>query len=889
MLIGRDLEMTVLAGLLDRATQQVGDAVVVRGEAGIGKTTLLAHAAGLAEERGMRVVGTAGVQAEVHVPYAGLHRLLRALGAGARFRPEEIESPFTVAIDLLDLLGNVGVPVFVGVEDAHWLDPASWDALSFVARRVGYDPVAMVLTARDGEETDRRLVSAALPELRLEPLDGADSRTLLDVAAPDLRPALRERVLAESAGNPLGLVELGSVAARAGTAPLPPSTLPLTTRLERTFASLAAELPPVTRSLLLVAALDDSDDPAELLTACSRVEEHRVGVSHVEPAIAAGLVQLDDRGRLRFRHPLLRSAVRQSAPASQRRRVHAALAQVVAGDDDRQVWHLAAATEGPDEALAVLLTEMAVRVGERQAVGVARAALEKAVQLSEAPPERGRRLVLTAEAAAQQGDIGAAARLLDEVDVSQLRPADQAWLSYLREQFGVTGWSGNARLTAYAELVDSLARDGDTERAMSMVTRMALRFYWSNPDPATVQLYLTVADGIDVSKMDARMVAAIALIAPIERGAVSLERMAELRTRFDLGPAELDLLGMAAGGIGALDMSAHFYASAVTGVRTQGRIGLLAQVLTNQAFTAAALGDTNVAVPAATEAAALAEETGQRVWALTARLMLGHAEALRGNSQPAREAADLGESVLLGAGPTPMLALVQMIRGVEALAAGRPEDAYRQLRRIFDPQDVSYHPYTRFIVFGHLAEAAVLSGAVDELRALVAELEPVAAECRSPALEVTLRYAKALLAEDAAVYEAELARDLSGWAFERARLQLAYGAWLRRQRRAADSRPVLRSAAATFDALGVTPWADRARSELRATGESLRRPVDAGSLLTPQELQIARLAADGLSNRDIAGRLFLSPRTVTTHLYRIYPKLGIKSRVELVRVLAAST
>jgi len=889
VLLGRTTETAVLTRLLDEATNGHGGALVLRGAAGVGKTALLDHTAGQARSRGIRVLGTSGVQAEVHIPYAGLHRLARGgdapMPALATVLDAADTQPYRAAMVLLDLLGAADEPTLVAVEDAGWLDPASWEALTFTARRLGADRVAMVLTTRDGEDVDRRLTVAGLPELRLEPLPAADSGALLDRVAPGLVTALRERVLAESMGNPLGLVELGTTAARSGAAALLPARLPLSTRVERIFTALVGELPVPTRSLLLVAALDDGDDLAEVLAAANLVERQPVGPADVEPAAAAGLVSVDDRQRLRFRHPLLRSALRQSASLAQRRRVHAGLAGVVSDDPRRQVWHRAAAAERPDEALAAQLTEAAARAGQHQAVGVALAALEKAVQLSEDPRERGRRLLSAAQVTAEQGDVEGARRLLAEVVVEQLRPADQAWLSYLHEQYAVTGWSGNTRLDVYAELIDTLNSDGDARRALDGLIAMSLRFYWSNPQPRTVQLYLTVADRLDVAKDDPGLIATVAMIAPIERGAASLERMTEVQSRFDLSPAELQLLGLAAGGIGALDMSARFYAAAVAGVRAQGRIGTLAQLLTSQAFTAASLGDTRVAGPAAAEAAALARETDQRMWALTARLMLGYADALRGDTGSARESAEAGETVLLPGGMLPMLALVQTIRGVAALADGRPEDAYRELHRIYDPEDLSYHAFLRFVVFGHLAEAAVWSGATAELRELAARLSPVAAECGSPALTVALGFATAVLADDDAGYRAALAADLSGWPFQRARLQHAYGGWLRRRRRIAESRPLLRAAAATFDALGASPWAERARGELRASGESLRRPIDAGAVLTPQELQIARLAADGLSNRDIAERLFLSPRTVTTHLYRIYPKVGVASRGELARVL----
>ncbi|GIJ67910.1 ATP-binding protein [Virgisporangium ochraceum] len=885
MLVGRDAQILALSALLDRAIAQAGGAVILRGEAGIGKTALLAHASTLATARGMRAVGVCGVQAEVHIPYAGLHRLFRSLRRDAPAPAVEIESPYRAAMVLLDQLGTRHQRVLVAVDDAQWLDRGSWEALTFAARRIGSDPVAMVLTIRDGEEVDRLLAQAGLPELRLEPLSPVDAGVLLASVAPDLSRPLRERVLEQSAGIPLGLVELGSVAATSGDARLLPSWLPLSTRVERTFAAIVAELPTATRALLLVAALDDGDDVDEILAASSRFEGCPVTVDDVGPAVATRLVQVDDWHRLRFRHPLLRSALYQSAGTAQRRRVHAALADVVVADSDRHVWHRAAAAAGPDEALARELTGLAARAGHRQASGAALAAFQRAVLLSGDAAERGRRLLAAAEVAAEQGDITTARQLLDDVVDEHLRPVDRAWLSYLREGLLITGWSGAARLPVYAGLIDALRRDGDGQRAMNALAAMSLRFYWSNPPPETIQAFLTVADNFDTLTDDPRMIATVGLIAPVERGAVTLEQMTRLLIRFDLTPTEQHVLGVSASGIGALDLSAQFLTAATAGVRAQGRVGALAQVLTSQAFAAAFLGNTRVAVPAAVEAAELAAETGQPAWALTARLIHGHARALTGDTAAARKAADHGESVLLPNARLPMLALVQVVRGVEALADGRPADAYRQLYRIFDADDVAYHPYLRFVAFGHLAEAAAWAGKENALRAIVPPLTRVAGECGSPALVTTLRYAGAVLAGRAEAFGTALAADLSSWPFERARLQQAYGAWLRRQRRAAESRPLLRSAAETFDALGAVPWADRARAELRASGESLRRPVDPADTLTLQEQQIARLAAQGLSNREIAERLFLSPRTITTHLYRIFPKLGIKSRGELSQAL----
>ncbi|MGI5290077.1 LuxR C-terminal-related transcriptional regulator [Nonomuraea polychroma] len=883
MIVGRAAQIQALTAMLDEAMQHRGGALVVRGEAGIGKSALWREACALAEVRGMRVLTTVGVQAEVQLPYAGVGHLFR------RLRPEfgavEGESPFRVGVEVLDLLGGLDEPVLLAVEDAHWLDRTSWEVLAFVARRLESDPVALMLTARDGEDVDRLLAAAALPELRMEPLEADHAGALLDQVAPGLSPALRERVLAVSAGNPLGLVELGGLAARSGGAALLPSRLPLSTRVERTFAGLVGELPAATRALLLVAALDDGDDLDEVLAAASRLEERPVTADDMEPAVVSRLVSVDEQYRLRFRHPLLRSALRQSASAARRRRAHACLAAVVAGDD-RRVWHRAAAAADPDEALAADLAAMAIRARYAQAAEIALAAMERAAQLSEDPQERGSRLLWAATTADEQGDAQTARRLLELVDETRLRPADLARLSWYRETYLGNGWTGSARLGVFVELIDTIRRAGETDLALEALTSICLRFYWTNPDDRTRLRFVELAELIEGPADDTRALCALAQVAPVERGASCLEGLTALQYRLDLTPRERYDLGFAASALGAFTLSNTFLAASADALRAQGRIGMLTQALTSLAYNAAAAGDARAAVSAATECAALATETRAPVWALQARLQLGMAEALRGNEEIATEIADVSEKTMFTAGMHAMLSLTQRIRGINALASGRFEEAFGHLYRVFDPGDVAYHPYLRFTLVGHLTEAAVHCGALDEVGAVVAELTPIAAQSRSPVLTTGLRYADAVLADDPAAYEAAIAADLRDWPFERARLQLTYGGWLRRQRQAAESRPLLRAAAAAFDALGATPWADRARAELRATGESRRKPIDAIDALTPQEQQIARLAADGLSNREIAERLFLSPRTVTTHLYRIYPKVGVKSRSELAAMMA---
>ncbi|BAL87458.1 putative LuxR-family transcriptional regulator [Actinoplanes missouriensis 431] len=889
MILGRRSEISTLADLLGGAVAGDGGALVLRGEAGIGKSTLLSHAADLAGAGGLRVLGTAGVQAEVHIPYAGLHRLLRAVpdlaGTAVTILGSPDTLPFRAAAALLDVVNAHDTPVLITVEDLQWLDEASWETLAFAARRLGADRAAMVLTARDGRDVSRRLASAGLPEVRLEPLDASDAAELLRRVAPDLAPSVADQVLEAAQGNPLGVVELGEAAARSGPSVLLPNRVPLSERLERTFSGLVAELPPVTRSLLLVMALDDGDDLDEIVRACRLVEPRTVRHEDIDPAVATRLVQMDDRLRVRFRHPLLRSALSQSVTLMQRRRVHAALAEILANHPERGLWHRAAAANGPDEELARELTETAFQAGRRQVAGIAMTAFEQAARLSEDPAARGSRLLAAVDMASEQGDDVANSRLLGEIRPHELAPADRAAYEFLLEMLHGNRWSGSDRLTTLAAAIEAQVAAGDTGRAANLLDMIALRTYFAEPDPAVVARLVAAVDQAMTVSDDPLLPAQLALIAPISRGADCRRRLRELLVSAGTDPYTTYQLGLGAGTTGDLPMASEFNAAAVVGLRAQGRLGVLYRAQIIQASHAIYLGDVRTALPVLPEGEAFAVRGGHRNWVPTAWTVAGAAAALSGDLAEAERRAAATEAVLLPLGRNPLLAGVRQIRGLAALAAGRPAEAFAELRRVFDPADDSCHLGTGLFLVGHLAEAAAGCGATTGLRRIVEELVPIAEESGHPALLAGLGYAHAVLADSAEAWEKAVGEDLTGWAFEQARRQHAYGTWLRRRRRPADSRPFLRAAAATFDALGATAWADRSRAELRASGESLRKPSDATTGLTPQETQIARLAAEGLSNQEIGERLFLSPRTVSTHLSRIYPKLGIRSRAELARAL----
>jgi DNA-binding CsgD family transcriptional regulator len=889
-IVGRAAEQADLLRLLGELPDS-GAAVVLRGEAGVGKSTLLEWAA---RQTGALVLTVTGVQAEFDIAYAGLHRLIGQLPPSDRRATvlaaiDTQPSPARVGLEVLDLVTAAG-PVLIVVDDAQWLDGPSWDALTFVARRLHHDPVLLLAAMRDGVASDTRLERAGLTEVRVEPLATGPAAALLDARAPALRADLRGRVLAEAAGNPLGLVELAGVAARYGAAGLPPAVLPLPARLERAFAQAVAELPAPTRDLLLVAALNDGSGIDEIITAAALLGEGRVDADDFAPAVAARLIELDDLSQVRFRHPLVRSALRQGGSLARRRAAHAALAQALTGRPERQVWHRAEAASGPDEQLAADLTAAADEARRRGAGAVAVAALERAAQLSEDQEEAASRVLWAAVAAGEVGDMEATRRLLQGLESRPLRAVERAHLAWLREIYFGTGWSGATRMRSFMDIVDRMRKNGDRKLAMDSLVAVSLRCFWSNPGRETRDLVVAAAERLRADPMDRRLVSVLSLVAPLEQVGAVLPRIVALASELDAESDELHLMATAAGALGDFPTSLIFAGAAVTATRAQGLLGLLAQALHEQASFAAQLADVRLAVAAATEARDLALETGQPLWAVTVDLVRGYAEALRGNAATALALAEAGETVILSMGANPLLAYVEMVRGVAALADGRYHEAYDHLHRLFDPADVPYHPVVRLWMVSHLAEAAVAGGRTDDLRALVDELDPIGP---FPVLGVARNLCRALLAADddaEAAFESALTfGPLAAWPFERARLQHSYGVWLRRRRRGVESRPYLRAAAGTFDALGARPWADRSRAELRASGERINRVPDARDQLTPQELQIATLAAGGLTNREIAERLFLSPRTIGSHLYRIFPKLGITSRGEVAVALNIRT
>jgi DNA-binding CsgD family transcriptional regulator len=904
-LVGREREAGVLSRLLDHV-RDGGGSLVLSGEPGIGKSALVREASQRGRDLGMLVLTATGVQSEAQLPFAGLHQLLRpvlprlgelaapqrdTLLAAFGLAEAPVPDPFLAALAALNLLAASAAqaPVLVVAEDAHWLDRVTCDVLAFVARRLEFDPVVLIATIRDGFTTP--LGEAALPGLHIDPLPAPAAAALLDSRAPGLSAAVRERLLEEAAGNPLALVELPVAFRQLGQGVQLPVWLPLTTRLERAFAARAGDLPAATRTALLVAAVNDGCLLGEVVAGTAILAGGSLTVEVLEPAVAAGLMEIDGE-EYRFCHPLVRTAIHQEASVSQLHAAHAALADVLAGQPERRVWHRAASVVGTDEGLAGELEETAARALRRGGAAAAVMAMQRAAALGE-DGRRAERLLRAAELAFELGREDLVAGLLSETEPLDLRSRERVRAAWIRESFadGMPGDGSRARWLA--TIAGQAGADGDTDLALKLLYGAALRCWWAEPGQAVREEVVAVAERLDASRSDPRVLVVLAFAAPIGRGAAVIDRVTRLAGSAGADAAATRLAGNAAMAVGAFDVAAACLAASAGGLRAEGRLGLLARALALQAWSTVHLGDLGSAIPAAEESRRLAQETNQPLIMATAQAIQAMLAALRGDQEDAAERAAQAERVSVPIGASAVLAAVQFARGVAALAGGRPGDALTELRRIHDRADPAYHEAVRCYTVADLAEAARRCGDPAGIGAIVNEMEAAAGQTPSPLLHAGLRYARALLAEGAqagVLFEAALSSDLSRWPFLRARVQLSYGEWLRQQRRNAASRAPLRAAREAFDALGMVPWSERARQQLRATGETSRpRTPEAQDWLTPQELQIVQMAADGLSNREIGQMLYLSHRTVSSHLYRAFPKLGITSRTELRAALSAGS
>jgi DNA-binding CsgD family transcriptional regulator len=891
-LYGRDVEVRRLDAFV-RGVRRQGGALVLRGEAGIGKSRLLLEGRRIAADEGIPVLTTAGVEAESRVPFAGLHKLLRPVLARAQALPgpqrDAISGAFglvgaatpdlfLVALAALNLLADAAAMLIV--EDAHWLDSASADVLGFVARRLDADPVVLLAAVRDGFPTS---FGVDLPELRLERLDEVAAAAVLDARATGLRPETRRQLLEEAAGNPLALVELSIGAGRPGAAAIAPE-LRLTDRLETAFTARAAMLPALTQTLLLVAAVTEGDALSEVLGAATLMTGGAATADDLAPAVAAALIEMDDE-RVRFRHPLMRSAIHQRAGGARRLAVHAALARLFEDQPSRSIWHRAASTPGPDESVAAGLEQAATLARRQGATGSALSALERAARLTEDPARRAARLLRAAETAVELGRQDVVSRLVDEASTLELSARQRAQLLWIGASFGGGLRDEHRRPAAVAAVAEQVATNGHVDVALRLLNGAALRSFWTGTDAAGSHRIVEVAEALPIGPDDPDLVAILAFAAPIERGAVVMDSLRRSAARAGGDAEALRLVGSAAVIVGDFDLAEACCAAALADLRAQGRLGLLARALGAQAWSAAHRADLNVGIPAAEECARLAGETSQPLFVGIGQATAAVLAALRGDEAGTHALAAAADRAAVSGGVRPVLATAQLARGLLALGTGRYASAYEHLLRMHQPFDSSFHPGLRCFALAELADAAVHSGHREDVAEVMAEMELLGRRTPSPGLHGGLRHARAVLAGDdeaEPLFEAALRVDAGRSPFTRARAQLAYGRWLRRRRRVADSRSQLRAARDTFDSLGTIPWGEQARQELRAAGEASRRQtVEARDRLTAQELQIAQMAAEGLTNRQIGERLYLSHRTVSSHLHRIFPKLEITSRSEL--------
>jgi DNA-binding CsgD family transcriptional regulator len=910
MLLGRDHEQQALVRLLADARAGSSGVLALVGEAGIGKSALLAYAEDQAD--GMKVLRARGVQSEAHIPFAGLFELLRpalpridaipgpqaaALGSALALRPGSTEDRFAVGAATLSLLAEYAdpAPVAVFVDDAHWLDGSSADAMLFAFRRLIADPVAVVLTVREGESS--LLDGADVPTMQLRGLDPAAAAELLrQQGNGPVGQDLADRLQRETGGNPLALIELGAERKRTGTLP-PDAPLAMRTSVAGVYLLRFESLPPRTRDILALASAIDGGEMAVLARAASRLG---FDLSDLGPAEAAGLITV--RGsRLEFRHPLARSAIYGETPAATRRSLHRALAGALPdADADRRAWHLGLACLGPDDAASSALEQAGYRARQRSAYEVASRAFERAAQLAPDETRQATMLCAAADNAWLGGLAEHAAVLLDDarrhtttpelaVRIEQLRghmaarrgPISQAQRILLAaaEQAAPIDPAGAAVILAEAVNASFYAGDAATMRLAAERAAALTRDVPAGP-PA---FFVLCAQGM-----------ALIFTGAGERGAATLRSAVAVLERSDELRDDPRLLAWAAMGPLWLREAGTGQAladQALAVARRTSAVGVLPFLQAHVATDQTARDQWAEAQAGFHEAIGLARETSQHTDLAYSLARLAHLEARQGRSEQSRLHADeaLRLSRELGLRLCEVWAVAAL--GELELSLGRPEAALahfeeqRALLKSCNILDVDLSPTPELVEtclrlgrVGHAAEAAK-----DFAREAAAKGQPWA-QARAE------RCHGLLAAEGESGRHFETALTLHAETpdgFETARTHVAYGARLRRERQRLRAREQLRAAVDIFDRLGADPWSDLARAELAATGETARRR-DTTTLndLTPQELQIALSLADGRTTRETAAALFLSPKTVEYHLRNVYRKLSIGTRTELKAQLA---
>jgi DNA-binding CsgD family transcriptional regulator len=899
MLLGRRQEIETLDRVLADVRAGRSRALVLRGPAGIGKTALLERLAAAAT--GCRILRAAGVESEMELAFAGLHALCapmldrldrlpgpqaNALRTAFGLSPGPPPDRFMVGLAVLSLLADAAEaePLLCLVDDAQWLDLVSAQTLAFVARRLLAERVGLVFGLRaTGDDEDVR----GVPELELAGLDAAEARALLDATLRGpLDPRVQDRILAEANGNPLALLELPHGHGDGGFAL--PDALPLSGRLEQGFARRLEPLPAATRRLLLLAAAEPLGDVTLLWRAAERLG---VGAGAAEPAESAGLIEIG--AHVRFRHPLVRSAAYRAATAPDRRDVHAALAAATDAqhDPDRRAWHRAHAAERQDEAVAAELERSAGRAQARGGLAAAATFLERAAALTPDPADRGARALAAAQALLLAGAFDRALELLRAAEASPLDELASARIDLLRARIAFTQRHGNdapGLLLAAARRLEpldaALARDTYLEALTAALFAARLASGTGTAEVAQAAAGLPAPargarDGdVLLHGLTVMFTAGYAEAAPIVQCALRAFRE-------DTGEERrwLWIATMMARALWDFDTWFELSSRHVALARAAGALGELPLALTGSAQAYVFTGELDTAASLLEELRTVNQATGAR---LNPAVALG-LTAWRGHEREAREliAGALAAVTVRGEGVG--IAIARWAEAVLANGLGRYDDALAAAQEsVRDPHE---HGSPQWAI-SELVEAAAKLGATDvaqeALSWLAAMTQPAGTDW-GLGLEARCRALLSDGAEAERLYREAIARiartRLRG---ELGRARLLYGEWLREVGRRDEARAQLRAAYDTLAGIGADAFAERARAELQATGESVpRRPSGTRDALTPQEAQIARLAADGHTNPEIGAQLFISPRTVEYHLRKVYDKLDVGSRRDLAGAL----
>jgi len=892
VLIGRSDELAAIGRLMEGMRSGRASVLVFRGEAGIGKTAMLDAAA--EQAMGARVLRAVGVAGEAELPFAALHALLLPILDEISRLPERQATALRGALGLAETAGadrflvSLGVlsliaelaedrPVLCLIDDAQWLDRASADALVFAARRLNAERAAVIFAVRD-EPPGADL--PGLPELRLGGLSQAAAGQLL--AGAGLVPTVRDQLINEATGNPLALIELSrglSAEQRAGS--LTPLSLLMpspASPAQASFGERITALPVAARRALLIAALART---ANLTEVSQAVGATGGSLTDLAPAEHNGLLRVTPAG-VAFSHPLVRAAAWAGFDVADRMAAHQALAKVL--DGERRAWHLAALASGPDEQVAAGLDAAAQHAGRRGNPAAASAAYERAAGLSASAAARGRRLVLASGAAADAGQLPRAADLARKAERLVTDPAVVAALAGVQAQLR---YENDRPVDGASILLDGAMRLGgfDPAAARTMVIE-ALTCLWRGVvNPANTELERQAAALL--SPADARLMEFLQAVRRLQDGDPEAQAIVSAWPDAHPGPGCIQSFPLCFDLVrGDLPTARKRAADLADECRVRGKAGLLAQALGYLARTQGLYGEHLDAMASVEEGRRIAADTGQT--GLTGRLAAVAAElaAVTGDEEQCRTCA--AEACQLSAGVwATALAGADCALARLDLGQTRYQSALDRLEAV--TTGPARHAHVVLYAYPDHVEAAVRAGRPEFAAGPLARFTAWANAIKQPwATAVAARCAGLTAAgSDAEAWylQALATHDGDGRPFEQARTHLAYGEWLRRGRRRGVAREHLLAAAASFARLGARPWQDRAEAELRATGSAVPavRADDMLARLTPQELQVVRLAATGASNKQIAAQLFLSHRTVGYHMYKAFPKLGVTAREELAR------